>query len=365
MTTTRTEFSRKPVENLLSARSVAIVGASTKGRWPLGIYRNLKAAKFPGNIYLINPNYTEIFDDKCYPNLAALPEVPEHLLMLIPTRAVLGTLEEAAKLGTKAATIYSAGFGEGDDPKGTERARAMKDLCDRTGFVVCGPNCMGSFSLPEGLWSFPTPVPLLKKGPVGLIFQSGGSLGNWVKGASERGIGFTYAVSSGNEVSLDLVDYLSFLVDEPDTKVITLMVEGVRRPQEFMAVAEEGLKKNKPILVVKLGRSEMGKRQAISHTGSLAGADEVFDAARIESCADLGRLDGDDTGVYAGPLPAREPSRDRRQLGRNERTALRSLRRAPYESCTVERPDERSGAPTDPAGACGGKSSRMRRCRFR
>src|SRR5215470_4794536 len=271
-------FTRKPVENLLSSRSVAIVGASTKGRWPSGIYRNLKAAKFPGNIYLINPNYTEIFGDKCYPNLAALPEVPEHLLMLIPTRAVLSTLEEATKLGTKAATIYSAGFGEGDDPKGKERAQAMKELCDRTGFVVCGPNCMGSFSLPEGLWSFPTPVPLLKKGPVGLIFQSGGSLGNWVKGASERGIGFTYAVSSGNEVSLDLVDYLSFLVDQPDTNVITLMVEGVRRPQEFMAVAQQALEKNKPILVVKLGRSAMGKRQAISHTGALAGADEVFDA---------------------------------------------------------------------------------------
>jgi len=198
--------------------------------------------------------------------------------MLIPTRAVLGTIEEAAKLGTKAATIYSAGFGEGDDAKGKERAQAMKELCERTGFVVCGPNCMGAFSVPEGLWSFPTPVPLLKKGPVGLIFQSGGSLGNWVKGASERGIGFTYAVSSGNEVSLDLVDYLSFLVDQPDTKVITLMVEGVRRPREFMAVAEQALKKNKPILVVKLGRSEMGRRQAISHTGSLAGADEVFDA---------------------------------------------------------------------------------------
>lgn len=279
-------FTRKPVENLLSSRSVAIVGASTKGRWPSGIYRNLKAAKFPGSIYLINPNYTEIFGDKCYPNLAALPEVPEHLLMLIPTRAVLSTLEEATKLGTKAATIYSAGFGEGDDPKGKERAQAMKQLCERTGLVICGPNCMGSFSLPEGLWTFPTPVPLLKKGPVGLIFQSGGSLGNWVKGATERGIGFSYAVSSGNEVSLDLVDYLSFLVDDPDTKVITLMVEGVRRPQEFMAVATQALNKNKPILVVKLGRSEMGKRQAISHTGALAGADEVFDAV----CNRLGMI---------------------------------------------------------------------------
>jgi acetyltransferase len=271
-------FIRKPVENLLRARSVAIVGASPKGAWPAGIYRNLKAAKFPGGAYLLNPNYNELFGDRCYPNLAALPEVPDELLVLIPTRAVLGVLEEAAKLGARSATIYTAGFGEGDDPKGKERAQAMQALCDKTGFVICGPNCMGSYSVSEGLWTFPTATPLLKRGPVGLIFQSGGSLGNWIKGATERGIGFTYAVSSGNEVSLDLVDYLSFLVDDPDTRVITLMVEGIRRPGEFMTVAEQALNKGKPILVVKLGRSEMGRRQAISHTGSLAGADEVFDA---------------------------------------------------------------------------------------
>src|SRR5262245_8559626 len=274
-----TLFARKPVENLLGAKSVAIVGASQKGAWPLGIYRNMKGANFPGGVYLINPNYNELFGDKCYPNLAALPEVPDELLILIPTRAVLGVLEEATKLGTKAATIYTAGFGEGDDEKGKERAQAMKDLCARTGMVICGPNCMGSYSVAEGRWTFPTATPLLKKGPVGLIFQSGGSLGNWIKGATERGLGFSYAISSGNEVSLDLVDYLSFLVDDPGTKVITLMVEGIRRPQEFMTVAEQALAKGKPILVVKLGRSEMGKRQAISHTGSLAGADEVFDAA--------------------------------------------------------------------------------------
>jgi acetyltransferase len=278
MSTAQTEtFKRRPVENLLQARSVAIVGASPKGRWPMGIYRNLKKA-YGGKIFLINPNYKEIAEDPCYSNVAALPEVPEHLLMLIPTKAVLSTLEDATKLGTKAATIYSAGFGEGDDPEGKERAKAMKELCERTGLVCCGPNCMGSFSLPEGLWSFPTAIPLLREGPVGLIFQSGGSLGNWVKGATERGIGFSYAVSSGNEVSLDLVDYLSFLVDDPETKLIGLMVEGIRRPHEFMTVAAEALAKNKPILVVKLGRSEMGRRQAISHTGALAGSDEVFNA---------------------------------------------------------------------------------------
>jgi acyl-CoA synthetase (NDP forming) len=275
---TSEKFRRRPVENLLQARSVAIVGASPKGRWPMGIYRNLKKANYKGKLFLVNPNYKEIAEDPCYPNIAALPETPEHLLVLIPTKAVLATLEEAAKLGTKAATIYAAGFGEGDDAEGKKRGQALKELCERTGLVTCGPNCMGSFSLPEGLWSFPTSVPLLKKGPVGLVFQSGGSLGNWIKGASERGIGFSYAVSSGNETSLDLVDYLSFLLDDPETKLIALMVEGIRRPHEFTTVAAEALKKNKPILVIKLGRSEMGKRQAISHTGALAGSDDVFDA---------------------------------------------------------------------------------------
>ncbi len=278
-------FQRRPVEHLLRAKSVAIVGASPKGRWPIGILRNLKKA-YSGKVFLINPNYKEIGDAPCYPNLAALPEVPEELLILIPTRAVLGTLEEAVKLGSKAATIYTAGFGEGDDPKGKERAQAMKALCERAGFVICGPNCMGSYSLPEGLWTFPTTTPLLKPGPVGLIFQSGGSLGHWIKGATERGLGFTYAVSSGNEVNLDLVDYLSFLVDDPQTKVIAVMAEGVRRPDEFMTVAAQALEKSKPILVIKLGRSEMGKRQAISHTGALAGADEVFDAV----CKRLGLI---------------------------------------------------------------------------
>ena len=164
-------FTSKPAENLLRAKSVAIIGASQKGAWPQGIYRNLKDAKFPGGVYLINPNYQELYGDKCYPNLAALPEVPDELLILIPTRAVLGVLEEAAKLGTRSATIYTAGFGEGDDPKGKERAQAMRDLCDKTGMVICGPNCMGSYSVGEGLWTFPTATPLLKKGPGGLDFS--------------------------------------------------------------------------------------------------------------------------------------------------------------------------------------------------
>lgn len=276
----------RPAEPLLKARSVAIVGASPKGRWPSIIFNNIKRGGFKGKVYLINPNYSELWDQPCYPNLSALPEPAESLFLLVPTKAVLPTLEEGVRLGSKSATIYSAGFGEGDDPKGKERGKALVELCERSGLVCCGPNCMGANSVREGLWGFATTVPLLSPGPLGLIFQSGGSLGNWLKGASERGIGFSYAVSSGNETNLDLVDYLSFLVNDPETKLIALMVEGVRRPKEFMSMAAAALKKNKPILVVKLGRSERGRLQAISHTGALAGSDEVFNAV----CERLGLI---------------------------------------------------------------------------
>jgi len=270
--------SLKSVEPLLRARSVAIVGASPKGRWATLIFQNLKKSGYSGKLYLVNPNYPELWDEPCYPNLSALPEPAEHLLLLVPTPAVLRALEEGSSLGSRAATIYSAGFGEGEDAEGKERARALRELGQRTGMVCCGPNCMGTISVTEGQWCFPTALPLLRPGPVGMIFQSGGSLGNWIKGACERGIGFSYAISSGNEVDLDLVDYLAFLIDHPETKLVLLFVEGIRRPKEFMTVAARALARGKPILVVKIGRSERGRRQAISHTGALAGADKVFDA---------------------------------------------------------------------------------------
>lgn len=268
----------RPVENLLRARSVAIVGASPKGRWPTLIFQNLKQGGFSGKVYPVNPNYPELWGVPCYPKLSALPEMAELLVLLVPTKAVLSTLEEGSSLGTKAAIIYSAGFGEGDDPQGKERGKALSELCDRTGLVCCGPNCMGTTSVKEGLWTYSMTLPHLKPGPVGLIFQSGGSLGNWMKGAGERGVGFSYAVSSGNEVSLDLVDYLSFLVDDPGTRLVLLFIEGIRRPEAFMRVASRALSMSKPILVVKIGRSDAGQRQARSHTGALAGSDKVFEA---------------------------------------------------------------------------------------
>ena len=296
-----------PAADLLHAKSVAIVGASPKGNWPNLLFHSLKAAEFPGNVFLINPNYEELWDAPCYPSLEALPEPPDHLLMLVPSRAVIPTLRQAAPLGVKAATIYSAGFGEGTDPKSHERGRELAEFCEESGIVCCGPNCMGAASVNQRMMTYAQRQPLLKSGPVAAVFQSGGSLGNWMKGAAERGIGFSYAISSGNEVSLDVVDYMSFLIDNDETRIIVLMVEGIRRPNMFLETAARALEADKPLIVVKLGRSEMGKRQAISHTGSLAGDDEVFSAAcdrygmvRCHSLEDL-------TEMTLAFLPGRRP----------------------------------------------------------
>ena len=115
-------------------------------------------------------------------------------------------------------------------------------------------------------------------GPVGVVFQSGGTFQFWLQQAALRGLDFSYAISSGNELDLDLADYINFLVDDEHTKLIVCLVEGVRRPQAFMAAAEKALAAGKPILLVKVGRSERGKAATMSHTGAIAADDQVFDA---------------------------------------------------------------------------------------
>jgi acyl-CoA synthetase (NDP forming) len=203
-------------------------------------------------------------------------------------------LTEAASSGLKCALIYAAQFGEGGDPRGLARAQALKKLCDG-GLRISGPNCMGSLALREKLLLYPAKrVRALRPGSVGVVFQSGGTFQFWLQQASMRGLDFSYAVSSGNELDLDLADYISFLVDDEHTRIIACMVEGIRRPQAFMVAAEKALKARKPIALVKLGRSERGKAAAVSHTGAIAGDDAVFEAVcrkygvvRVPSLDDL------------------------------------------------------------------------------
>jgi acyl-CoA synthetase (NDP forming) len=269
------------VEHLLRPKSIALLGASdsSRGGWVQEIYDNLEFSGFPAKLYLVNPKRRELWGRPVYPNFAAIPEPVDLALTIIPTVAIVDTLTEAAAAGLKCALIYAAQFGEGGDAEGQKRAQALLALSDKHGLRISGPNCMGSIALREKLLLYPAKrVRGLQPGPVGVVFQSGGTFQFWLQQAALRGLDFSYAISSGNELDLDLPDYINFLVDDEHTKIIVCLVEGMRRPQAFMAAAAKALAAGKPILIVKVGRSERGKAAAVSHTGAIAADDQVFDA---------------------------------------------------------------------------------------
>lgn len=301
----------RSVEPLLQPRSIAIVGASETGGdgWSRVLFHNLKEAGFPARTYLINPRRDELWDHKVYPDFASLPEAVDHALVVVPARAVNGVMRDGIAHGLKAATIYSAGFGEGRKGVGAEIGAELKQIIAESGISVCGPNCMGTFSTARDILLYPTSrLRGLSKGDVGGIFHSGGTLGYWFAQASLRGLGFSYAVSCGNEFGLDAADYLNFLVSDPDTRVIVAMLESIRRPDAFMAAARRAFDAGKPVTLVKLGGTERGKEQAKSHTGAVAVDDEVFNAVcdryGITRCASIDDMVDAALALRYGRLPA-------------------------------------------------------------
>jgi len=264
---------------------------------------------FPVKVYLLNPRRDQVWGEKAYPDFSSLPEPVDLALVVVPTEAVAGVIEDGGKNGLKCALIYSAGFGEGEDAEGHARGEDLKRLAREYDVQICGPNCMGSLSLAENLLLYPTTrVRGLPQGPVGVVFQSGGTFQYWLEQAATRGLGFSYAVSSGNELDIDIADYVDFLVEDPGTRLIVCMVEGIRRPDAFMAAAERALAAKKPILLVKIGASERGQAAALSHTGALAGDNDVFNAMcrkyGIIRCHSLDLLIETGLAFQAGRFPA-------------------------------------------------------------
>ncbi|MBM3607445.1 MAG: hypothetical protein FJX29_03185, partial [Alphaproteobacteria bacterium] len=259
-------------ETLMRAKSVALVGASERSRWPADIYASLKAHGYAGKIYLINPRQGEVYGEKAYPTLRDLPEAAEHAVVIVPAAAVLDVMEDAATRGVKSATVYAGGVGDGDSELSRQRGEALRALVARTGLIVGGPNCMGGFSYREKLFAYPNrKLANLPAGPVGCVFQSGGTLQFFMSTAAGRGLRFSYACSSGNEIDLDLADYVNWMVDDPHTQQIVLFIEGIRRPRAFMQAAAKALAAGKPLIAIKTGASEGSAHAAASHTGAIAG----------------------------------------------------------------------------------------------
>ena len=210
-----------------------------------------------------------------------LPEAPDVVGVVVPYHAVLDTLRESYAKGAKSAIVISAGFAERGLDDRRELQVELGRFARESGMRVSGPNCLGLANLKDDIWASASSRGAAGlTGPIGLVCQSGASaFGPFLTRAVDEGIGFTYIVSTGNEADLDFCDFARYLLDDDATRVIAGFVEGFRDGRKFLEVARLAAERGKPIVLIKIGRSELGARAAGSHTAALTGVDAAYDAA--------------------------------------------------------------------------------------
>ncbi|HEX4093248.1 MAG TPA: acetate--CoA ligase family protein [Trebonia sp.] len=296
------------VVRLFNPRSVALIGATDKSRWSWSIYGNLMLHGFAGPVYLVNPRGVQVHGQASYPSVADLPERVDLAFVMVPTSAVLGVLTEVADAGIGSVVLLTSGFAEVGE-EGAELERQVVSLARRRGLTILGPNGNGFINAAASITPYGLPIddPLLR-GPVGVVLQSGALASSVLTFAQSRNVGVSLLVSMGNESMVSMTDVIRYLIDDHATKVIALFIESVRRPAEFIALAREALAKGKPIVAIKVGRSQTGARVARAHTGSLVGDDAVVDAVfrqngviRVDCLEDLIITAG--LLAATGPLP--------------------------------------------------------------
>jgi acyl-CoA synthetase (NDP forming) len=310
MTSTVSAASTLPeqVRQLFNPRSIALIGATDKSRWSWSTFGNLQLHRFPGPVYLVNPRGVPVHGKETYARIADLPPDVDLAFVMVPTSAVLSVLNEAADHGIRSVVLLTSGFGETGD-EGAELERQVTDLARRRGLTILGPNGNGFINAAAGITPYGLPIePPLLRGPVGVVLQSGALASAVLNFAQSRNVGVSLLVSMGNESMVSLTDVMRYLIDDEQTRVIALFIEAVRHPAEFLALAREALAKGKPVVAIKVGRSQAGARVARAHTGSLVGDDAVVDAVfrrsgviRVDSLEDLIITAG--LLAVTGPLP--------------------------------------------------------------
>jgi acetate---CoA ligase (ADP-forming) len=263
------------LDSLVKPRSVAIVGATERAGPGRALIESLGAIGFTGPIYPVNPNYPTVLNLKCYPTLMELPEAPDIVVFSIRNPLIPAQMELAVKRGARAAVIYDSGFAE----LGYEGAKLQEQIAGmarEAGMPVCGPNCMGILNPPARVTTYKQNViePDAIVGNVGIVSQSGSVCIALL--SDLRRFGISLAVSAGNEAVTRTVDYLDYLIDDPNTKVIATFTETVREPERYVAALDRAADAGKPIVAIKVGRTERTQRAITSHTGGLAGSSRVF-----------------------------------------------------------------------------------------
>ena len=264
--------------------SVAVVGASQRMTRATRVVANLQRFGYAGRIFPINPRYADVLGLPCYPELASTPERADSVVVAIPAEHVPDVLRAAVAAGVRGAVVLSSGFAEAG-PEGQRRQAELEQLASDHGLLICGPNCYGVFNIRLGAATFSADMAEpLRPGSVGVVSQSGGfshAIGEYLM--QQRHVGLSYIVSCGNQAGLTVEDYVDFLVEDDDTTVVGAFVEGFRKPERFRRAAARARELSKPIVVLKVGRSENARQAMLAHTGSLAGTPEIIEAVLRQS----------------------------------------------------------------------------------
>ena len=259
------------VRPFFEPKSVALVGVPRRtGRAAFNILETLVSCGYPGDLYPVNPNADSILGLKVYPQIESLRYGIELAIIMVPRGMVLSTVRSCAKQGIKAAIIVSDGFAEAGN-EGLELQAQLIKQARADGIRLVGPNSLGSINNFHPFSSSFLPPSLLKE-PVALVSQSGGFFEGFFDFVASKGIDL------GNMCDVDFADVLEYLEVDPDIKLIFLHIEGLKQGQRFLKVARR-VSQKKPILAMKTGRTAPAARAIASHSGSLAGQDELYDAA--------------------------------------------------------------------------------------
>ncbi len=318
------------LDPLLQPRSIAVVGASARVGSPGNeVLVNLRKGAYAGPVYLVNPARDAIEGLPCFASLAALPEVPQHVVFAVNDSRLEACFDEALALGVEAATVFSGMVIPGEaahdvpaldvsapdlstldlsTPAAPGLAQRIRRKAQAAGMLLHGGNSMGFFNFRGGVWmsGFDTRAHGLPGNAV-LLSQSGAGMSG-IMDCEER-LDFLFAASTGQELCLSVEDYLDYVLDQPETRVIGLFLETSRHPGRFIAALEKARRRQVPIVVVKVGRTELAARLVVSHSGALAGSDAVFAALferyGVQRVDDMAQLAA--TMILfsrAGPLPA-------------------------------------------------------------
>lgn len=261
---------------ILNPRSVAAVGISrNKESFSYEIISITKKCGYSGKLYLINPNADYILGQKCYPSIADVPDEIDVAIIMVPGHAVKASIEDSIKKGVNGIVIISGGFGE-RDTEGRKQQDSIVKQANKKGVRIIGPNTLGYYSGPVDLNVIQSGF--IKKGDVALITQSGNVSQSVTFPGRERGLGFSYVIDLGNQSDLQFHELIRYFREDKNTNIIALHIEGLRDGRKFIEEVRETVKV-KPVVVLKGGRTERSAKIISSHTGTIAGVDEIYTAA--------------------------------------------------------------------------------------